>query len=214
MESSSLAVHLRPALLFASIGALSFWTPDLVVHAWARDAFDSSHVRAITFLMPAALLIAYLISRRRVRENGFRWVGLAMIGGVWLTGGLFIMLCATVDGAGFASAGFVLSVLLLIGSAIPILTCMLATYDGSLGALLIITAVATVIWAYEESGLREPLSRRPKATLRGSGSITIHPEINRLAVILERRPKGFARTKVRISKSRETKASRAPSGNR
>lgn len=164
MESSFLAVNARPALLLACIGALSFWTPDLIVHAWFRHSFDSPQVWAVNFLMPAALLIAYLISRRRARINGFRFVGISMVIGVWLTGGLFIMLCATVEGAGFATAGLFPSILLVIGSVIPILTCMLATYDGSLGALLIITAAAMLIWAYDASGLREALSRRDKAT--------------------------------------------------
>lgn len=38
--------------------------------------------------------------------------------------------------------------------------------------------------------------------------------IIRLAVILEQQSKGFGRIKAPISKSRETKASKAPSGNR
>ena len=157
MKSIFRAVNARPALMFASVGALSFWTPDFAVHAWAGHSLDSHHLWAITCLMPTTLLIAYVISRRRARVNGFAWVGLAMVIGVWLTGGLFIMLNATVGGAGFATAGVVPSVLAIFGSVIPILTCMLATYDGSLAALIIATAAALLIWAFEASGLKEAL---------------------------------------------------------
>jgi len=85
-----------------------------------------------------------------------------MVIGVWLTGGLFIMLNATAGGAGFATAGIFPSVLAIVGSVIPILTCMLAVYDGSLGALIIATAAALLIWAFESSGLKESLSHLGK----------------------------------------------------
>ena len=164
MDSSFLTANARPALLGASIGALSFWVPDVAVHARARHSFDARHVWAINLLMPATFLITYLLGRGRARVTGFKWLGLAMIVGVWLTGGLFIMLSATAEGGGFATARAVTSILLVVGSVIPIVTCMLATYDGSLGALLIVTAVAVLIWAYGASGLREALSHRGKAT--------------------------------------------------
>jgi hypothetical protein len=157
----SFAINARQSLPFALIGALSFWTPDVAVHGWARHSFDTPHLWAITFLMPIVLLIAYLFSRRRALVYGFRWTGLAMVSGVWLTGGLFIMLSATLGGGGFASAP-AFSILLVFGSVIPILTCMLATYDGSLLALLVVTSVALLIWGFEASGLKESISRPKK----------------------------------------------------
>ena len=80
------------ALSFAVAGALSFWLPDVAIHIAARRTFDSTHVWVITFLLPATFLFAYFVLRRFAVRRDFKWVGVAMLVGVWLTGGLFMML--------------------------------------------------------------------------------------------------------------------------
>jgi hypothetical protein len=72
------------------------------MHIFARQSFDSPHVRIITLLMPATFLIAYLTARRIAVKRDFKWAGAAMLLGVWLTAGLFMALSATVSGSGFA----------------------------------------------------------------------------------------------------------------
>jgi len=92
----------RLAFIFALTGALSFWLPDVALHIWARQNFNSLHVRIITFVMPATFLIAYVSARRFAVKRDFKWLSAAMLFGVWLTGGLFMALSATVSGGGFA----------------------------------------------------------------------------------------------------------------
>ena len=45
-------------------------------------------------------------------------------------------------------------------SAVPIVTFMLATYDGSLGALLLVTVVAFVVWLVQLSGVLSRFRRQ------------------------------------------------------
>ena len=88
----------RLALSFAVAGALSFWLPDVVVHIVAGPNFDSRHVWVCTILMPATFLLAYVVARRFGMKRDFKWVGPAMLLGVWLTGGLFMTIAAMASG--------------------------------------------------------------------------------------------------------------------
>lgn len=133
-------------LWLALLGGASFWLPDVAVHIVAGRGFDSPHVRVITFLMPATFLIAYLIARRFLAKRSFKWVGAAMLLGVWLTGGVFMTAAATASQGGFAGPGGVRGGLLMIAlSIVPLVTFMMATYDGSLGALIAVTIGALLI---------------------------------------------------------------------
>jgi hypothetical protein len=134
--------HRRLALTFAVAGALSFWLPDLAIHVNAARNFSSSHVRLITILLPAIFLFAYVVARRFGVKRDFKWVGGAMLLGVWLTGGLFMTLAATASGGGFVGTGVLGSLLIIMVSIIPIVTYILAASDGSLFALLAVTVGA------------------------------------------------------------------------
>lgn len=155
----------RFALASALVGALSFWLPDVATHLFFRFTFDRSQLWAITLLMPATLLCDYLVVSRLLAKHDFNWVGIAMLIGVWLTGGLFMMLGATVSGGGFAS-GVPISLVMIASSIIPVVTCMMATYDGSLFALLIVTFGAILIWGIKESGMPLPFQDRFRTHLK------------------------------------------------
>ena len=136
--------RLRSALSFAVAGALSFWLPDVVVHIVAGPNFDSRHVWVCTILMPATFLFAYVVARRFGMKRDFKWVGPAMLLGVWLTGGLFMTL-ATASGSGFVGVDGVGRLLIIVLSVIPVVTFILAAYDGSLFALLAVTLGALLL---------------------------------------------------------------------
>jgi hypothetical protein len=139
----------RLALSFAVAGALSFWLPDVVVHIEAGPNFDSRHVWVCTILMPATFLFAYVVARRLGMKRDFKWVGPAMLLGVWLTGGLFMTL-ATASGSGFVGVDGAGRLLIIVLSVIPVVTFILAAYDGSLFALLAVTLGALLlsgVWA-------------------------------------------------------------------
>ena len=151
------------ALSLAVAGALSFWLPDVAVHIHAGRNFDSPQARVITFLMPATFLLAYVVARRFAVKRNFEWVGATMLVGVWLTGGLFMALASTASGGGFAGPDEVRGGLLMaLLSIIPPVTYMFAAYDGSLFALLGITAGALLIWGIRASGMPLPFHRPPR----------------------------------------------------
>ena len=139
LNGNSRTKQLRLALAFALAGALSFWLPDLAIHVNAARNFGSPQVRLITILQPTMFLLAYVVARRFGTKRNFKWVGAAMLLGVWLTGGLFTTLAATASGGGFVGAGVLASLLIVMISVIPIVTYILAAYDGSLFALLAVT---------------------------------------------------------------------------
>ena len=152
----------RLTFIFALTGALSFWLPDLALHIWARQNFNSLHVRIITFVMPATFLIAYVSARRFAVKRDFKWVAAAMLFGVWLTGGLFMALSATVSGGGFAGPDGVRGGLLMaLLGALPPITLMEATYDGGGLSLLAVTFGPLLIYGVRTSGILHPLRRPP-----------------------------------------------------
>ena len=150
------------AFICAIIGALGFWLPDVALHIWARQNFNSLHVRIITFVMPGTFLIAYLIARRIVVKQDFKWAFAEMLLGVWLTGSLFMALSATVSGGGFTGPDGVRGglVIVLLGTLPPI-TFMEATYDGGGLALLAVTFVPLLIYGVRQSGILHRLRRSP-----------------------------------------------------
>jgi hypothetical protein len=77
-------------------------------------------------------------------KQDFKWVGPAMLLGVWLTGGLFMTL-ATASGSGFVGVDGVGRLLIIVSSLIPVVTFILAAYDGSLFALLAVTLGALLL---------------------------------------------------------------------
>jgi len=138
---------------FALVGAFSFWTPDVVIHSVSGRGFDIPQVLAITFVSPLTWLLAYVSFAKVANHRGYKAPGIAMLVGVWLSGGLFIMLAATTEGAGFATTRFPDSVLVIAASVIPVFTWMLSAYDGSLFALLGVTFFAGLVWAIRNDGL-------------------------------------------------------------
>jgi hypothetical protein len=77
-----------------------------------------------------------------------------MLAGIWLSGGICMLI-----GASFSSGGFmgpdVRGVLFLTAiSWIPLYTFIAATYDGSLGALVLASVGLFLAWVLPLSGLK------------------------------------------------------------
>lgn len=138
----------RLALSFAIAGALSFWLPNVAVHIGAGPNFDSGHVWVITILMSAAFLLTYVVARKFAIKRHFRWVGAAMLLGVWITGGLFMTIAAMASGSEFVGASGVWRLVIIALSVIPIVTFILATVDGSVFALLVVTLGALLLLGF------------------------------------------------------------------
>ena len=74
-----------------------------------------------------------------------------MLLGVWLTGGLFMTFGAMASGSEFTGATGVWRLLVVAVSVIPIVTYILSAYDGSIFALLAVTAGALLLWSIRMS---------------------------------------------------------------
>ena len=139
------------AVLFAALGALSFWLPDVVVHFDAGPNLDSRHAWAITLAAPAMFLFAYFLARRFALTREFTQLGPAMLIGVWLSGGLFMTVAAMVAGSEFIGGTGVWRLVVIFISVIPIVTFILAASDGSLFALLAITMCGLLVLGFRSS---------------------------------------------------------------
>ena len=148
MRSGTPSLPSRHTLKLMALGAVSFWLPDTLYQAIKGSKFDWPDVRILTALMPLTLLGTYILTKKRYRNESERRVGVPMMLGVWLLGGIFITISASLSGGGFAGpSGFSGGIISLLLSFVPPYLFILATYDGSLGALLIVSVVATIIWA-------------------------------------------------------------------
>lgn len=135
------------------LSAVGFWLPDTLVHALRTYKFSSSDVTVISVAMPLSLLLTLVLSKRVLEADPLKHIG-AIIAGIWLFGGLFMMLGASFSGGGFSSPqGVRWAVTSTALSLFPPYTFILATYDGALGALLLVTAVAAIVWAIRSKGL-------------------------------------------------------------
>lgn len=128
-------------LKLAGFAALAFWGPDILVHAIRGMFFDRPEMLALTVTMPLTLCLCWVVGAR-VFHITLRAAALRMLLGIWLLGGLCMMMSATFAGGGFAGSEGPTGALLLVASSLfPVFTCMMATYDGSLGALLVVSLV-------------------------------------------------------------------------
>jgi hypothetical protein len=148
---SSYIKRRRVALWLAIAGGLSFWLPDIAVHISAGTTFSSRHVAIISILMPGAFLLTYVCACRLLMKSNVKWICAPMLLGVWLTGGVFMMLAGIASGSDFIGGTGAWRVLVIVLSVIPIVTYILAAYDGSLFALLAVTLGALLFWGLRTS---------------------------------------------------------------
>jgi hypothetical protein len=95
---------------------------------------------------PETGLVALLVWARVTGDTRSVTAG-RMLVGVWLLGGVFMMISATIAGGGFSGPdGFKGGLIAIAMSLIPIYTFIMATYDGSLFALLLISMALFLVW--------------------------------------------------------------------
>ncbi len=144
---------MKTPLAYLVIGGLAFWTPDVLTALIRRAALvDVIGALAMTALLPAALVGSYfLVKRSATAVEPAPSIALFLATGVWLLGPLSMTLANTFLGAGFStgnSVGNVGWVLLL--TVFPPGTFMMSTYDGSLGALILMSIfMLTLHFLYE-----------------------------------------------------------------
>jgi hypothetical protein len=133
-------------LKIALVGALSFWTPDTLAHAIRKYSFSSLEVHVITIAMPVTLFAA-LFACAKLYQLRTGTVAICMLPGIWVLGGVFMSVGASFSGGGFLGPnGFRGGVEMILMSLFPLLTFIMATYDGSLGALLLVSLILIFVW--------------------------------------------------------------------
>jgi hypothetical protein len=131
MNSDVVKLWLKLLLL----GSVSFWTPDVIVHSIAGHSFSVVHATILTFLLPVAFGCAYLLAVRQYRDSAVP-IFLPMVIGVWALGGLFMTVGTSFCGGGLAYLWSLEAWRDVLLGFLPPFTFIMATYDGSLVALL------------------------------------------------------------------------------
>ena len=130
----------------AFLGAVSFWAPDIAIHAIRRNLFGRFEVLAVTVTMPLILIVCWAVVAKSLGMAA-RAAAIRMLLGIWLLGGLCMAVGASFSGGGFAGPDGIRGAAIVIGmSLLPFYTFIAATYDGSLGALLLVTAILLLAW--------------------------------------------------------------------
>jgi hypothetical protein len=124
---------------------LVFWLPDTILHALRAYNFNRRDVVIITIVSPLTLLVAFFLVNRTEKTFPRTQIILGLITGVWMFGGFFMTIGAAFSSAGFKTSlgGAMIAILL---SLLPMYTYIMATYDGTLAALLLATVVAFLLW--------------------------------------------------------------------
>lgn len=123
------------------VGGLSFWFPDTVLHLVRNVRFDDSDVWIATISMLFCLFVAWIAASKTLRRSPSA-IAPQFLLGIWVTGGLFMSLGWMLSTPNPLRS---LAISSLLG-IIPIHTFMAATYDGSLLALLLVSAVLIPTW--------------------------------------------------------------------
>lgn len=130
-------------VLGLAAGALTFWLPVVLAHWVFGELGILLTATLLTLVLPVLLCLAldFLAQWWTVpRPKLF----LAMIAGIWSTGPFFMMMSLTfTPGEGFHAPGAWSSVGLET-ALFPLSTFMMATYEGSLLAVLLTTVSLTV----------------------------------------------------------------------
>ena len=101
------------------------------------------HVLVLTYVLPLTVCATLLVIGRIPWIENRKLIAPFELLGIWLSGGLAMTISATFSGGGFATSGGWKGVGL---GAIPPFTLMMASYDGSLFAILLTTVCLLTLW--------------------------------------------------------------------
>jgi hypothetical protein len=149
---------LIPKLRIGIVAAVLFWVPSLIVHGVRGKHFSGQDARLLTVLLPVITLVGLWLASKV--WDGFTVDHLgSLVGalGIWFFGPLFIMTSWGMAGGGIAKPLFG-PVVAFQTVLFPIFTFMMSAYDGTLGAVALVTGAlllrALLIWSrrVEQSG--------------------------------------------------------------
>lgn len=127
---------------YVLLGGLIFWVPDVLLH-WLRGMlFSRWDVLPLTVLLPViACTVLMLFWKRSQQRDDRSPEAFAAVAGIWILGPAMMSLGWISSSAHFAGFRFVF----VCTAVFPICTPMMSTYDGTLLALLITTALLPLL---------------------------------------------------------------------
>ena len=133
------------ALIYGLLGGLVFWTPSIVVHWMRAYRFSGFDVIGLTVFLSLTTYVFFRIVWWQSRERESRLSkALFAVLGIWIIGPSMLTFSSSFCGGGLSQPGawhfFVFGTLLF-----PVFTFIMATYDGTLGALLLAALLLPVL---------------------------------------------------------------------
>lgn len=127
---------------YAFLGGLIFWVPDIVLHWLSGNLFSGWDVLILTLSLPLITCSVLVLHwRRSLERESHAPEAFAALVGIWLFGPAMMSL-----GWVFTSAP-PHRLLFVVGCSVlfPVCTPMMSTYDGTLFAVLITTALLPLL---------------------------------------------------------------------
>jgi hypothetical protein len=133
------------AISYILLGGIVFWAPNIAVHWITGFRFSYPDAVGITFLLPAATYLFFRIIWWPLRKQEERLSpALFAVLGIWITGPSMLTFSASFCGGGLTQPDawhfFVFGTMLF-----PLFTFVMATYDGTLFALLLVTLLLPIL---------------------------------------------------------------------
>jgi hypothetical protein len=133
------------ALTYALLGALVFWTPNVVVHWIIAYRFSGYVVAGLTFLLPAVTILFFrAVSWPSLNQRSRLSLALYAVLGIWIAGPAMLTFSSSFCGGGLTQPDawrfFVFGTLLF-----PVFTLVMSAYDGTFFALLLATVLLPVL---------------------------------------------------------------------
>lgn len=141
--------RMKVGIAYGLLTAMIFWIPDIILHAYNGKSFSGREILILTVSLPIIVPSCYHLFRKvRGFKDDHSLTIISSIAGIWIAGPLFMTIGASFSGGGFSTIdGFFsqLSFIITCTALFPICTFMMSTYDGTLGALLITSALLPII---------------------------------------------------------------------
>lgn len=138
---------IRAGFKYLIWGPLIFWCPSVFLHLVRGNRFSGVDVLALTILLPliTGLTLALRWKIQKMLRDRLTFALLAVLG-IWLLGPAMMMVGASYSGGGFSRPDSIHTVLLAT-AMFPAFTFVMSTYDGTLGALLLTSALLPLVSA-------------------------------------------------------------------
>ncbi len=135
----------RKAFAYGLLGALVFWTPNILVHWIVKYRFSGYVALGLTILLPVTTILFFrAVWRPSPKQHSRLSQSLFAVLGIWIAGPAMLTFSSSFCGGGLTQPDawrfFVFGTLLF-----PVFTLVMSAYDGTFFALLLTTVLLPVL---------------------------------------------------------------------